>query len=132
MSGRWLESVLKASGGVWKVFGMCLEGLWKVGTGNVRSGIGQAVLWILFEVFLEGVWKESERCLKGVWKSSGRYLEGIDLGQVKWDRSSQDRQIWDRSSQDWSSQNRSSLALDELKGQCKIHSVDQAELSQVG
>ena len=57
--GRCLQGVFKVSRrcmkGVWKVVGKCLEGLWKVGTGKVRSGIGQAVFWILFKVFLEGV-----------------------------------------------------------------------------
>ena len=59
MSGRCLEGAWKVPKrcleGILKVSGKCLEDLWKVGTGKVRSGIGQAVFWILFEVFLEGV-----------------------------------------------------------------------------
>ena len=62
---------------------------------------------------LDGIWRESGRCLRAVWKVSvtGQVrADQLILDRSKWDRStwdrpSWDRSIWDRSSQDRSSQN---------------------------
>ena len=58
VSQRRLECVLKASGKHHVGTGQFRTGhvrTAQVGTGQVQSGIGQAVFWILFEVFLGGV-----------------------------------------------------------------------------
>ena len=98
VSGMCLESVWKVSGMclecIWRTSGRCLKASWrplesikseqvnsgqvksgqvksgKVKSGQVRSEIGQAVFWILFEVFLEVVWNVSGRLREGIWKAS--------------------------------------------------------------
>ena len=85
MSGRCLKLV-------WKVFGSCLEGVWKAQIGPVEAIRPWKVLGsvcMFSRLCMEGVWKVHVRCLEvgwkvfcwpllvGVWRVSKGCYEGV-------------------------------------------------------
>ena len=78
MSGRRLKLV-------WKVFGSCLEGVWKAQIGPVEAIWPWKILGsvcMFSRLCMEGVWKVHVRCLESACKVSGRMMEGVLLALI--------------------------------------------------